>query len=120
MITLLFSNLVFAEQDVQFSIYTNPKTYLREFPLGVNRTIIYEQLGVPKSTLEFEGKTVWVYEYGKGYGLRKLSFEILENKIIEVRYNDQGPWNNSTATKLQSEHKDYDEGQRPRKKRKKR
>jgi hypothetical protein len=89
---------------LKITIFTNPKSYLAKFPLGVAQSELYEQLGAPESTLQLGERTVWVYRYGEGYGLRKFSFELVGGKVVEVRYNDQGPWNGLTATQLQAKH----------------
>ena len=89
--------------DLKITIYTNPKSYLARFPLGVTQSEVYEQLGAPENTLQLGERTIWVYEYGQGYR-RKFSFELIDGKVVEVRYNDQGSMNGLTATQLQAKH----------------
>lgn len=99
---LLYSATVLA--GLKISIWTNPKTYLKKFPLNeTTQTQIYEALGAPESTLKMGGLDVWIYKYGEGYGLRKYSFEIKDGIVVEVRYNDQGPYNGKTASGMQKD-----------------
>lgn len=102
---LVVGSGTFAADDLKISIWTNPKTYLKEFPIGIDQAEIYNQLGVPVNTMRMGEKEIWVYQVGEGYGLRKFSFEILNGKVIDVRYNDQGPWNGKTAKELQADKK---------------
>lgn len=99
LLLLAFVTPVFALKP--FSIWKSPKKYLRNFPLGTDQAKIYETLGTPKRTMDFGNKKIWVYEYGKGYGLRTLSIEFKQKIVIDVLYNDKGPYNGMRATQLQ-------------------
>jgi hypothetical protein len=80
-----------------FTLLTSPPNYLAKVPLGASPEEVMRDLGPPKTRTEVGGKDVWSYEYGEGYGLRHLSFEFVDGKLYDVRYNDQGPYNGSTA-----------------------
>jgi hypothetical protein len=86
------------------TIMTNPLSYLDSFPLGkVSKESVIGNLGIPDKTSEFEGKTYYSYELGEGYGKRQYVYELTNSIVTDVRYNDQGPYNGSSAKQRQSE-----------------
>ena len=85
------------------TIMTSPTNYLDTFPVGkVTEAEIVAQVGPPDRTTEIGGKKALVYELGEGYGKRTYSYIIDKGMVVDVLYNDQGPYNSSTATARQT------------------
>ncbi len=60
------------------SIYTNPISYLENFPLNkVTESEMIKKSGPPNRTAELDGKKMLVYELGEGYGERTFSYILL-------------------------------------------
>ncbi len=83
------------------SLLTNPKTYLAEYPIGEPQQGVFDRMGAPDNQTSVDGREVWSYTMGEGYGLRRWSFVFEDGKVYDVRYNDQGPYNGLTARGLQ-------------------
>ncbi|HUK57467.1 MAG TPA: hypothetical protein VLY20_12510 [Nitrospiria bacterium] len=84
------------------SIYTAPPSYLESFPLGsVTETEMTLKSGPPDKIIEIEGKRAVVYQLGEGHGLRTFTYIIEGGVITDVLYNDNGPYNGSTAKQMQ-------------------
>jgi len=86
------------------TIFTIPTSYLARFPLGVvTKDKLIDSLGVPDKTTQFEDKTYLAYEVGNknSYGAREFVYVFLDNVVVDVRYNDQGPYNGSSAKEIQ-------------------
>lgn len=85
------------------SIFTIPPTYLMEFPLdSITEAQLLEQVGPPDRTVEAAGKRLMVHQMGQGFGVRTYSYQITNGIVTDVIYNDQGPYNGSTARGIQS------------------
>jgi hypothetical protein len=84
------------------TIYTAPPSYLDTFPLGtVSETEMVSKVGPPDRTTEIGGKKAFVYELGEGYGKRTFTYTFDRNVVIDVLYNDSGPYNGITAKSRQ-------------------
>jgi len=77
--------------DITFSGWTNPKTYLSEFPLGqVTGQDVLSQLGVPARTVSFGGAEYWTYPLVPvAESPRQFTFEIRDGKVTDVQYNNK-------------------------------
>lgn len=84
------------------SVATSPETYLETFPIGMSKEQLANEVGIPDSTATVDGREVWSYTIGTGYGKRMYSFELDEGAVYDVRYNDQGPLNGSSARAMQA------------------
>ena len=85
------------------TIFTSPISYLNDFPLNsVKKENLIIHLGLPDKSDEFEGKIYYSYEVGEDYGKREYIFEVTDDVITDVRYNDQGPYNGSSAKQIQN------------------
>lgn len=100
----LFASIVsLAGELPSMTIWTNPKTFLAEFPVGTTEAEVMAKYGIPKRTMDGpESAKMWVYERGQDYGLRTFTFIIREGSVVDVLYNDQGPYNGLTATKVKA------------------
>ena len=84
------------------TIMTQAPGYLKSFPLGrISKTSLLENLGIPDKTSKLDDKTYYSYELGEGYGLRQFVYEITDDKVTDVRFHDQGPYNGMSAKKQQ-------------------
>lgn len=94
------------EQLKKTTIFTNPIKYLKKIPLNsFSMEEVISVLGMPDKSNELMGKTYLSYELGEGYGKREFVYEITNGKLTDVRYHDQGPYNGSKASELQSNKK---------------
>lgn len=85
------------------SIATSPPGYLQSFPLGsVTETEMISKSGPPDRTIDFGGKKAFVYQLGEGLGVRTFTYIFEHGVIADVLYNDNGPYNGSTAKKAQN------------------
>jgi len=85
------------------SIATSPPGYLESFPLGsVTETEMISKSGPPDRTIDIGGKKAFVYQMGEGLGVRTYTYIFERDVIADVLYNDNGPYNGSTAKKAQS------------------
>lgn len=77
--------------DITFSGWTNPKTYLSEFPLNqVTQQELLKQLGVPARTVSFGGAEYWSYPLVPiADSTRSFTFEIRDGKVTDVQYNNK-------------------------------
>jgi hypothetical protein len=85
------------------TIFTNPVKYLSNYSLGnVSKSDLISGMGIPDKTVEFEGQSFYSYEFGEGYGRREFIYVVQGGVVVDVRYNDQGPYNGSSAKALQA------------------
>jgi hypothetical protein len=85
------------------TIMTNPPSYLQSFPLNsVTQDQLIQDLGVPDKSIKIGDQLYLSYELGEGWGEREYIYVLEDNVVIDVRYNDQGPYNGSSARKIQS------------------
>ena len=85
------------------SIATSPPGYLESFPLGsMTETEMISKSGPPDRTIDIGGKKAFVYQLGEGLGVRTYTYIFEDGVIVDVLYNDNGPYNGSTAKKAQS------------------
>ncbi len=87
------------------SILTMPPSYLSSFPLN---TITEEEMmfksGPPDKNIKIGDKKAMVYQMGEHLGKRTYTYILDNDLIIDVLYNDDGPYNGSTARKIQGSH----------------
>ena len=84
------------------SVVTNPASYLEDFPLNsVTKDDLIEDVGMPDKSMESGGQTYLSYEIGEGWGEREYIYVIEDGVVTNIRYNDQGPYNGSSAKRLQ-------------------
>lgn len=84
------------------TIFTAPPSYLASFPLGtVTEAEMIAKIGPPDKTIEVAGKKAFVYQLGKGYGIRTFTYTFDGGVVVDVLYNDSGPYNGSTAKAAQ-------------------
>ena len=99
--TLLFSAC--AAGGLKPSIMTSPPGYLQSFPLGsVTETEMISKAGPPDRTIDIDGKKAFVYQFGELLGVRTFTYMFERGVIADVLYNDNGPYNGSTAKKAQN------------------
>lgn len=85
------------------TIYTSPTSYLENFPLGsITEENLINHLGLPDKSTQLNGKSYYSYEVGSGYGERQYIYEVSGGIVTNVRYNDQGMYNGSSAKKIQN------------------
>jgi hypothetical protein len=86
------------------SVMTMPPKYLSSFPLGtLSESDMLSKVGPPDRTLEIDGKKVFVYQLGQGYGLRTFTYTFDGGVVVDVLYNDSGPYNGMTAKQKQAD-----------------
>jgi hypothetical protein len=84
------------------TIFTAPPSYLDSFPLGtVNESEMISKVGPPDKTIEIGGKKAFVYQLGEGYGVRTFTYTFDGGVVVDVLYNDSGPYNGITAKSRQ-------------------
>jgi len=89
--------------DIKPTLFTSPPDYLAQFPLDqVSETDMLDHVGPPARVVDLAGRKMLVYELGRGYGLRTFTYSIQDGKVVDVLYNDQGPYNGSSARKSQN------------------
>ena len=80
------------------TILTAPPSYLDSFPLGtVSESEMISKVGPPDKIMEIGGKKAFVYQLGEGYGIRTFTYTFDRGVVIDVLYNDSGPYNGITA-----------------------
>ena len=85
------------------TIMTNPPSYLQSFPLNsMTQDQLIQDLGVPDKSIEIGDQLYLSYELGEGWGEREYIYVLEDDVVIDVRYNDQGPYNGSSARKIQN------------------
>ena len=77
---------------------------LKTFPLDTaTKDIVFKANGPPKRTFKLpNGNEAWVYEFLRDFGQKTYTVEFLNGKVIDVLYNDRGPYNGTTARGLQN------------------
>ena len=84
------------------TVMTNPPSYLQSFPLNsVTQDQLIQDLGLPDKSIEIGDQLYLSYELGEGWGAREYIYVLENNVVTDVRYNDQGPYNGSSAKKMQ-------------------
>lgn len=88
---LLLGLGVASAADLTFSGWTNPKTYISEFPLNqVTQQELLSQLGVPLRTVSFGGAEYWSYPLVPiADSTRSFTFEIRDGKVTDVQYHNK-------------------------------
>jgi len=85
------------------TIYTSPTSYLKSFPLGsITEESLINHLGLPDKSTQLNGKNYYSYEIGTGYGEKQYIYEVNDGIVTNVRYNDQGMYNGSSAKEIQN------------------
>lgn len=85
------------------TIYTSPISYLENFPLNsISEEKLINHLGLPDKSTQLNDKSYYSYEVGKGYGERQYIYEVNNGIVTNVRYNDQGMYNGSSAKEIQN------------------
>lgn len=80
------------------TIFTAPPSYLDTFPLGtVSETELISKVGPPDKTIEIGGRRALAYQLGEGYGIRTYTYIFEGDVVVDVLYNDSGPYNGITA-----------------------
>ncbi|WP_155903242.1 hypothetical protein [Marinobacter gelidimuriae] len=85
------------------TIMTNPPSYLQSFPLNsITQDQLIQDLGVPDKSIEIGDQLYLSYQLGEGWGEREYIYALEDNLVTDVRYNDQGPYNGSSARQIQN------------------
>lgn len=87
------------------TVFSIPTSYLAHFPLGVvTKNELIDNLGIPDKTTQFEDRVCLAYEVGdkNSAGAREYMFTLMNNIVVDVRYNDQGPYNGIHAQEIQN------------------
>lgn len=77
---------------------------LSSFPLDSStKETVMQENGPPKNIMTLpSGNEGWIYEFGENYGKKTYTVEFTkEGKVVDVMYNDRGPYNGLTAKKIQ-------------------
>lgn len=87
----LFSSTAVFAVDITFSGWTNPRSYLSEFPLNqITQQDLLNQLGVPLRTISFGGAEYWSYPLVPvPDSTRTFTFEIRDGKVTDVQYHNK-------------------------------
>ncbi len=85
------------------TMFSMPPTYLSSFPLNqLTETEMMVKAGPPDDVITYGGKRALVYRFGEMAGKRSFTFLLDEDLIVDVVYNDNGPYNGTTAQQYQS------------------
>ena len=85
------------------SIFSSPVSYMETIGLGVyTREDVMRVLGNPHNVTDMGDKEYWGYFMGQDYGERTYTYIFQGDLLVNVRYNDNGPYNGLTARKSQN------------------
>lgn len=86
------------------TIYTSPPKYLETVGLNeFTKDEVLAEVGVPDKKQTLRGQDHWSYELGESAGERTYTYIFEDDELVNVRYNDQGPYNGTTAREAQAE-----------------
>lgn len=85
------------------SVFTAPLGYLDSFPLGMSRDDLAAKVGPPDRETTNSGRTTWSYDFGQKGGKRTWAYEMVNDRVDDVRYFDSGPYSGSSAKKRQAD-----------------
>lgn len=86
------------------TVFTVPTSYIDSFPLEkVSEAELLAKVGLPSETIEIDGKKAFVYEFGNKNSLlnRTFTYTFDGDVVIDVIFNDSGPYNGLSARKRQ-------------------
>lgn len=89
-----------------FSVDSDPETVLREYPLGViTQQAAFSHHGKATRSVKLpNGNDGWVYQVGEESRLSTYTLEFdIQDRVIDVLYNERGRHNGLTALQLQSQ-----------------
>lgn len=72
--------------DLKPSAWSNPKTYLAEFPLGLRQSELYAQIGAPSATVRLGEAEIWTYRVTANELGPRYEFEIVGGAVRNVIY----------------------------------
>jgi len=76
---------------------------LKTFPLETaTKDAVLKANGPPKRTFKLpNGNEAWVYEFLMDFGQKTYTVEFSGDKVLDVLYNDRGPYNGISVKSLQ-------------------
>ena len=84
------------------SIFSSPVTYMETVGLGMyTRDDVMNVMGNPHTVSNLHGNEYWGYFLGQDYGERTYTYIFDGDLLVDVRYNDNGPYNGMTAKQRQ-------------------
>jgi outer membrane protein assembly factor BamE (lipoprotein component of BamABCDE complex) len=84
------------------SVFSSPVIYMETVGLDIyTREDVLRVLGNPHNVAILGGREYWAYVMGEGYGERTYTYIFRGKRFVDVRYNDNGPYNGITARKSQ-------------------
>ena len=84
------------------TIFSSPVSYVETVGLNIyTRQDVMRVLGNPHNVANIGGKEYWSYHLGEGYGDRTYTYIFKGPYFVDVRYNDNGPYNGITASNYQ-------------------
>lgn len=86
------------------TVFTVPTSYIDSFPLGtVSEAAVIEKFGPPSREIEIDGKKAFAYELGEKNSFlhRTFTYTFVDGVVVDVLYNDSGPYNGISAQKRQ-------------------
>lgn len=75
-----------SRSDIKPSAWSNPKTYLAEFPLGLRQSELYAQIGAPNATVRLGEAEIWTYRLTDSESGPRYEFEIAGGTVRNVIY----------------------------------
>ena len=80
------------------NIFSSPVTYMQTVGLDIyTREEVLSVLGNPHNVTIVGDKEYWAYMMGESYGERTYTYIFKDKYLINVRYNDNGPYNGISA-----------------------
>lgn len=84
-------------------LYQDDPMTLKKFPLDMaTKEEIVASNGLPKRIIKLSNENdAWIYEFGNGDGLTTYTVMFSGRKVLDIIYNDRGPYNGITVRSLQ-------------------
>ena len=83
------------------NITTDPIYYLKNFKLGISEDELIRLGGLPDGETTLSGTRAVYYRMGNYVGVKTYTYLIENGRVSDVIYNDNGPYNGTSARKAQ-------------------
>ena len=85
------------------TVFSSPVDYMNTVGLDIYyKKDVLNVLGNPAGVISIDGLDYWSYYLRQGYGERTYTYIFRGTRLVNVRYNDNGPYDGITAIKSQN------------------